>query len=254
MTTALTLTRLSGVPHVSAGDDLSVIVLSALEHSGVALADGDIVAVAQKIVSKCEGRVVALADVTPSPRAVELGHAVAKDPRLVELVLSEADEVMRARPGVLIVRHRLGIVLANAGIDQSNVDQSGGACALLLPADPDASARALREALRAATGADAAVVILDSLGRAWRLGTVGIAIGVAGLPALLDLRGEPDIHGRKLETSELGLADEVAAAASLAMGQAGEATPVVVLRGLGYARREARAADLVRPVHMDLFP
>jgi coenzyme F420-0:L-glutamate ligase/coenzyme F420-1:gamma-L-glutamate ligase len=190
----------------------------------------------------------------PSPRAIELAPQCAKDPRLVELILSEASEVMRVRPGVLIVRHRLGLVLANAGIDQSNIDHGAGPHALLLPVDPDESCRRIRAGLRDQTGADVAVLIIDSLGRAWRQGTTGTAIGVSGMTALLDLRGKPDLYERKLETSELGLADEVAAAASLMMGQANEGTPVVLVRGLRYPRAEGSAADLVRPRHMDLFP
>lgn len=237
-----------GVPQVAAGDDLATLVLAA--HTPE---DGDIVVLAQKIVSKAEGRLVPLDTVTPSPRAVELAAECDKDPRLVELVLSETDEVMRVRRGVLIVRHRLGLVLANAGIDQSNIDHARPA-ALLLPRDPDASAAALRDALRARAGADVAVLVIDSLGRAWRNGTTGTAIGAAGLPALLDLRGTPDIYGRRLETSELGLADEIAAAASLAMGQAGEGRPLAVVRGVPYARREGNAAELVRPRALDLFP
>lgn len=237
-----------GVPQVAAGDDLATLVLAA--HTPE---DGDIVVLAQKIVSKAEGRLVPLDTVTPSPRAVELAAECDKDPRLVELVLSETDEVMRVRKGVLIVRHRLGLVLANAGIDQSNIDHARPA-ALLLPRDPDASAAALRDALRARAGTDVAVLVIDSLGRAWRNGTTGTAIGAAGLPALLDLRGTPDIYGRRLETSELGLADEIAAAASLAMGQAGEGRPLAVVRGVPYARREGNAAELVRPRALDLFP
>lgn len=237
-----------GVPQVAAGDDLATLVLAA--HTPE---DGDIVVLAQKIVSKAEGRLVPLDTVTPSPRAVELAAECDKDPRLVELVLSETDEVMRVRRGVLIVRHRLGLVLANAGIDQSNIDHARPA-ALLLPRDPDASAAALRDALRARAGADVAVLVIDSLGRAWRNGTTGTAIGAAGLPALLDLRGTPDIYGRRLETSELGLADEIAAAASLAMGQAGEGRPLAIVRGVPYARREGNAAELVRPRALDLFP
>jgi len=237
-----------GVPQVAAGDNLATLVLAA--HTPE---DGDIVVLAQKIVSKAEGRLVPLDTVTPSPRAVELAAQCDKDPRLVELVLSETDTVMRVRKGVLIVRHRLGLVLANAGIDQSNIDHSRPA-ALLLPRDPDASAAVLCDALRAASGADVAVLIIDSLGRAWRNGTTGTAIGAAGLPALLDLRGTPDIYGRRLETSELGLADEIAAAASLAMGQAGEGRPLAVVQGVSYARREGNAAELVRPRALDLFP
>lgn len=234
-------------PIVTPGDDLAALIADT-----VALEPGDIVVLAQKIVSKAENRAVRLDTVTPSPRAIELAQAADKDPRTVELMLAEAEEVMRVRPGVIIVRHRLGLVLANAGIDQSNIEDE--ATVLLLPADPDASAAALRKTLRDRTGADVAVLIIDSLGRAWRGGTLGTAIGVAGMPGLLDLRGEPDLYGRPLKTSELGIADEAAAAASLLMGQAGEGRPLVVIRGLARARTDGNAAELVRPRSMDLFP
>jgi coenzyme F420-0:L-glutamate ligase/coenzyme F420-1:gamma-L-glutamate ligase len=169
---------------------------------------------------------------------------------LVELILQESSEILRRRKGLLIVRHRLGFSLANAGIDASNVAFGH---VLLLPEDPDASAARIRGDLRARTGIDVGVLIIDSLGRPWRMGTVGTAIGVSGLPALLDLRGRPDMNGRPLETTEIGLADESAAAASLVMGQADEGTPIVLARGVPYARREGRARDLLRPEHEDLF-
>ena len=251
--TTLTLFALGGVPMIEAGADLAGVVLTALEHAGQSLADGDVIVLAQKIISKAEGRLIDLATVTPSAQASDIARRVDKDPRLVELILSEAKEVMRVRPGVLIVRHRLGLVLANAGIDQSNIDHDGRTMALMLPVDPDASARRLRSELAARAGANVAIVIIDSLGRAWRTGTTGTAIGVAGMPGLLDLRGREDLHGRRLETSELGLADEVAAAASLVMGQADEGRPVVLVRGVSYDLRDGSAAELIRPRHMDLF-
>lgn len=213
--------------------------------------DGDVVVLAQKIVSKAEGREVSLASVTPSARAEELAGITLKDPRLVELVLRESTEVVRAVPNILIVRHRLGFVMAQGGIDASNVD--GTDTVLLLPIDPDASAARLRQALMALTGADVGVVINDSWGRAWRIGTVGTAIGVAGLPGLIDMRGKPDLNGRILRVTEIGHADEIAAAASLLMGQADEGRPVVILRGLGRLAAEGTARDLVRPVRQDLF-
>jgi coenzyme F420-0:L-glutamate ligase/coenzyme F420-1:gamma-L-glutamate ligase len=249
----LTLHALSGVPLVKQGDDLAEIILLALDRAGLRLDDGDIIAIAQKIVSKAEGRLINLDTVTASPRAHELAVEADKDPRLMELILAESQDVLRIRKGAIIVRHKLGLVLANAGIDQSNVDHSGKTLALLLPLDPDASAQRLREVLRARSGADVAVVIIDSLGRAWRTGTLGTAIGVAGMPGMIDLRGLPDLHGRKLETSELGFADEIAAAASLVMGQANEGRPVVLVRGVGYDRREGNANELIRPRQMDLF-
>jgi coenzyme F420-0:L-glutamate ligase/coenzyme F420-1:gamma-L-glutamate ligase len=251
---SVSITALPGVPMVRAGDDLCRLIIDALTAAAMPLEDGDVVVLAQKIVSKAEGRQVALADVTPSAAALDLAGKTGKDPRLIELILSEADEVMRVRPDLIIVRHRLGVVLANAGIDQSNVGAGEGPQALLLPIDPDASAAKLHAALSEATGRTVGVLVIDSLGRAWRVGTTGTAIGVAGLPALLNLRGEPDLTGRRLESSELGLADEIAAAASLVMGQAAEGTPIVVVRGLDYSADGSTARTLLRPREKDLFP
>src|SRR5580700_4702702 len=240
----LLLTPLRGIPMVQTGDDLAAIILSALRASDRSLAAGDILVVAQKIVSKAEGRMVDLRTVTPSARAVTLAKATEKDPRIVELILAESTDVLRHRPGALIVAHRLGMVLANAGIDQSNV--GGEERALLLPLDPDRSCAAIRRNLADLTGVDVGVMIIDSIGRAWRNGTIGTALGVSGLPGLLDLRGAPDLFGRTLETTEVGLADELAAAASLVMGQAGEGCPVVLARGVRYGRREGAAQELIR--------
>lgn len=250
-TRRLTLTGLDSIGEVGAGDDLAAVLLAALAAAGEVLAEGDIVAVAQKIVSKAEGRKVRLADVSPTPAAQVLASETGKDPRLCQLLLDETRTIVRQRAGLAIVEDRRGLVLANAGIDASNVSADGESV-LLLPLDPDASAAALREAIGELSGVRPGVVIIDSIGRAWRLGTVGTAIGVAGIPALLDLRGRPDMHGRKLETSELGLADEIAAAASLLMGQADERCPAVLVRGLGLIG-EGRAADLLRPRDQDLF-
>ena len=252
--TSVTLHALPGLPLVEAGEDLASRILSAAARDGLDIRDGDILVVAQKIISKAKGRLVSLSSVVTSPEAERLASLVAKDPRIVELVLADTETVMRAKAGVLIVRNRHGIVLANGGVDQSNVDHAGGKAALLLPVDPDQSAARLRQELVAKTGAQVAVVIVDSLGRAWRIGTTGTAIGAAGIPALLDLRGRPDIFGRELATTELGLADEIAAAGSLLMGQAAEGTPVVLIRGLHLPQSEGCAADLVRPKQMDLFP
>jgi coenzyme F420-0:L-glutamate ligase/coenzyme F420-1:gamma-L-glutamate ligase len=249
----VTLCALDGVPMIVQGCDLATVTVDALYATGERLCDGDIIVLAQKIVSKAEGRLVALDSIAPSTEAIGLAAECDKDPRLVELILSESQEVMRVRKGALIVRHRLGIVLANAGIDQSNIDQQRET-ALLLPVDPDASAARIRERLKTATGVAPAVLIIDSLGRAWRMGTTGTAIGIAGMPGLLDLRGRPDLHGRPLASSELGLADEVAAAASLVMGQADEGRPIVLVRGVELAQRDGSAAELIRPRHLDLFP
>ena len=247
----LLLRPLHGIPPIAAGDDLTAIALAGLQESDERLREGDVLVFAQKIVSKAEGRVVDLASVVPSIRALELANETDKDARLAELILRESSEVLRHRPGLLIVVHRLGFILANAGIDRSNVGD--GDRVLLLPVDPDASAARIREDLRAKTGLDVAVMIIDSIGRPWRMGTIGTAIGVSGIPALLDLRGRPDLHGRLLESTEIGLADELAAAASLAMGQADEGTPIVLARGVPYARREGSARELLRPKDMDLF-
>ena len=247
----LCLTALPGIPTVAAGDDLARLVLDAAGRAAIALAAGDILILAQKIVSKAEGRRVRLADVSPSARARDLAGTVDKDPRLVELILQESQEVLRAKPGVLVVVHRLGFVLANAGIDASNVEDD--ASVLLLPVDPDASAERLRASLSATACVALGVVINDSFGRAWRLGTVGTAIGLAGLPGLVDLRGRPDRNGRALRVSELGAADELAAAASLLMGQGDEGRPVIHARGFPYAARAGRARELLRPPQLDLF-
>ena len=256
----LTLTALQGIPLIQPGDDLAGVILAALEQTGIALQDGDILVLAQKIVSKSEGRLANLAEITPSPRALELARLAEKDPRLVELILSESREVLRARPGSIIVEHRLGFICASAGIDHSNVQGPGGGESgspddwmLLLPADPDASAQALRLRLEAASGAWLGVLIIDSHGRAWRLGTVGVAIGLAGLPGLEDLRGQPDLFGYQLRITQVGVADELAAAASLLMGQAAEGTPVVHVRGFPYPLRPAALSELLRPREQDLF-
>jgi coenzyme F420-0:L-glutamate ligase / coenzyme F420-1:gamma-L-glutamate ligase len=252
--TSLEVIALTGLPLIKAGDDLVEMIASSLKQNGVEPRAKDVLVVAQKIVSKAEGRMVDLATIKPSARAIALATEVDKDPRLVEVILSESVRVVRARRNVLIVEHRLGFIMANAGVDQSNVGPADGAQrALLLPEHPDRSAETLRRGLAAATGINLAVVINDSFGRAWRQGTAGVAIGAAGLPALIDLRGRPDLFGRKLEVSVIGFADEIAAAASLVMGQADEAAPVVLIRGLRWSAPESTAASLIRPSNEDLF-
>lgn len=241
---------LRDIPLIQPGDDLAAVILASLEKSGWALQNGDVLVMAQKVVSKAENRIVDLAGVTPSPRAVELAREVDKDPRLVELILLESKAVVRHRPGVLIVEHRLGFVMANAGIDRSNVN--GGEQALLLPLDPDRSAAEIRRAIVARAKVDIGVLIIDSFGRAWRNGTIGTAIGASGVPTLLDLRGRPDLYGRPLETTEVGWADELASAASLMMGQASEGRPVILVRGVTETG-EGSAADLLRPKEKDMF-
>lgn len=250
------LTALPGIPLVLPGDDLAVLILEGVERAGLALQDGDLLVVTQKVVSKAEGRLINLVEVDPSPEAIRLGEETNKDPRLVEVILNESRQVLRTREGVIIVEHRLGFVCANAGVDHSNVqDEEGqqGEWVAMLPQNPDASAQRLRERLQDATGAKIGVMIIDSHGRAWRLGTVGIAIGVAGFPALLDLRGRPDLFGDPLRSTQVGLADEVAASASILMGQADEGLPVIHIRGLPYAMREGTLREILRPRELDLF-
>ncbi len=253
---ALTLTALPAIPMIRPGDDLPAVILQAVERAGLVLQDGDILVLAQKIVSKAEGRFANLVDVAPSARAIELGRDIEKDPRLVELILQESNEVLRTRPGTIVVEHRLGFVCANAGIDHSNVAGPGTEAeewVLLLPENPDDSARSIRERLEAASQARLGVLIIDSHGRAWRNGTQGVAIGLSGLPGLADLRGRPDLFAYSLRITKVGVADELAAAASLLMGQAAEGTPVVHVRGFPYALREGTIAELLRPKDEDLF-
>jgi coenzyme F420-0:L-glutamate ligase/coenzyme F420-1:gamma-L-glutamate ligase len=252
MTARLELFALPGLPMVQAGDDLPALILAGVARAGQRLRDRDVVVVAQKIVSKAEGRMVDLADVVPSARAVALAGEVGKDPRIVEVVLSESVKVVRSRPNLMIMQHRLGFVMANAGVDQSNVAEADGRHrALLLPVDPDGSAERIRSAL--ARHADVGVIISDSFGRPWRRGTAGVAIGSAGIPSVIDLRGQPDLFGRTLEVSIIGFADEIAAAASLLQGQAAEAQPVVVVRGLTWSAPVMPVADVIRPPEEDLF-
>jgi coenzyme F420-0:L-glutamate ligase/coenzyme F420-1:gamma-L-glutamate ligase len=248
----LTLTALSGIPMVQSGDDLGQIIDRALQNSGLALTDGDVLVVAQKIVSKAEGRWVNLAEIMPGDAAVRLAAETDKDPRLVELILRESRQVVRHRPGLIITEHRLGFICANAGIDHSNV-QGPGDWVLLLPEDPDASAEQLRQTLEARSGVRIGVLVIDSHGRAWRNGTVGITIGISGLPGIVDRRGEFDLFGYELVATVVGAADELAAGASLLMGQVAEATPVVHVRGFPYPLREAALPELLRNEQSDMF-
>jgi coenzyme F420-0:L-glutamate ligase / coenzyme F420-1:gamma-L-glutamate ligase len=253
---ALQLTPVADLPLIEPGDDLAGLVLTALSQAAIQLADGDILVLAQKVVSKAEGQHVNLAGVAPSIQAFELASQTGKDPRLVELVLRESKQVLRTRPGVLIVEHRLGFICASAGIDHSNVSPphgEPGEWVLLLPADPDASARRIRSRIEDVSGVRLGVLIIDSHGRAWRMGTVGVAIGIAGLPALVDMRGWPDLFNFRLQITQVGVADELAAAASLLMGQAAEAIPLVHVRGFPYPLRDGALAELIRPSDQDLF-
>jgi len=252
----LELTPLTNIPMVHTGDDLVKLISEGLTRAGITPSDGDILVLAQKIVSKAEGQWVNLALIQPSTRAITLAATNEKDPRLVELILQESKQVLRIRSGTIIVEHRLGFVCANAGIDHSNVAGNGDAgeeWVLLLPEDPDASARNLREKLEEIFGARIGVLIIDSHGRAWRQGVVGVAIGLSGMPGLVDMRGKNDLFGYTLRITTIGAADELAAAASLIMGQADEGTPIVHARGFPYALREGSLVELIRPKEQDLF-
>ena len=248
----LILTPLPGLPLVKAGDDLGALIINGLEAASIQLQKGDVLVVAQKVISKAEGRMVELNTVQPSPEAVALAAEVEKDARLVELVLQESNEVLRKRPGLLVVEHRLGFISANAGIDHSNVGE-GKDRVLLLPENPDASAEQLRIYLQQAAGVGLGVLVIDSHGRAWRNGTVGVAIGLSGLPGLVDLRGKKDMMGYTLQATIIGAADELAAGASLVMGQAAEGTPVVHARGFPYPLRDAELAEILRAKEKDMF-
>jgi coenzyme F420-0:L-glutamate ligase/coenzyme F420-1:gamma-L-glutamate ligase len=248
----LVITPLEDIPLIQKGDDLSKIILHSLNNMQIILQNGDILVFAQKVVSKSEGRQVYLPDVTPSPKADSLAAETGKDPRLVEMILRESKKVLRKRPGLIIVEHKLGFICANAGIDHSNVSGSEN-WVLLLPENPDASAQSLRHALAKESGVRLGVLIIDSHGRAWRNGTVGVTIGLSGLPGLADRRGEIDLFGYEMRVTQVGASDELAAAASLMMGQVAEATPVVHVRGFPYDLREASLDELIRPEEQDLF-
>jgi coenzyme F420-0:L-glutamate ligase/coenzyme F420-1:gamma-L-glutamate ligase len=254
--TSLTLTSLKNIPLIRQDDNLADILVKSLRDTNLELHDNDILVLAQKIVSKSEGRMVNIATVTPSPRAIELAQKADKDPRVMELMLLESNEVLRVRVGTIIVEHKLGFVCANAGIDHSNVMGGGNKdeeFVLLLPEDPDQSARNIREKIKNNTGKNIGIMIIDSHGRAWRNGTVGICIGLSGLPALIDERGWKDLFGYTLKITVVGVADELAAAASLIMGQAAEGTPAVHVRGFPYPLGEGSLKELIRPKEQDMF-
>ncbi len=234
------------------GDDIARLIVDSLEQADLAPQAGDVFVITSKLVSKSEGRFVDLGTITPSSHAERVAHMTRKDPRLVELILRESTAISRMRGEVLIVRHRLGFTVANAGIDHSNVGE-GEELVLLLPEDPDRSARQIRDALHAMTGITPGIVISDSHGRPFRIGTINVAIGLAGIPAVWDQRGNRDLYGHVLRVTVTGLGDEIAAAAGLLIGQAAEGLPVVMVRGLHLPPGEGKAADLVRPVAMDLY-
>jgi coenzyme F420-0:L-glutamate ligase/coenzyme F420-1:gamma-L-glutamate ligase len=249
----IVMTALPDMPLIQPGDDIAALIVDASHKAKIIPLDGDVYVIAQKIVSKAEDRYVDLAGIMPGARAQELAAATGKDPRLVEVILSESDKVVKFRENVLIVAHRLGFVMANAGVDQSNIPGSDDGRVLLLPRDPDASCAAIARRLKEAFAATVGVVMNDSFGRAWRNGVVGIAIGVAGIPAIESRIGTPDLYGRRLRMTEVAVADEIAAAASLLMGQAAEARPVIHMRGLTFDGAPSQANALVRPKATDLF-
>lgn len=259
----LGLTPLQNIPLIRQNDNLADILLKALEETNIKLQNDDILVIAQKIVSKSEGQMVNLATITPSSEAIELAKKTEKDPRVVELILQESNEILRTRVGTIIVEHKLGFVCANAGIDHSNVAPPllegeglgvrSEEYVLLLPKNPDESARKIREQIKQKTGINIGVAIIDSHGRAWRNGTVGICIGLSGLPALVDERGWKDLFGYTLQVTIVGVADELAAAASLVMGQAAEGTPVVHVRGFPYPLGEGSLQEIIRPKDQDMF-
>lgn len=254
----LELLAVPDIPLIEPGDDLGTLLLEALQHAGLSLAHHDVLVVTSKVVSRAEGRFIDLASVVPSEQALSLARQTGKDARMVELILRDSTHLSRIAPGVLVVRHRLGFITANASIDSSNARpaQAGpesGPWALILPEAPDDSARQIRARLSSAFGVHVAVIITDSLSRAFRIGTVGAAIGVSGLPALWDQRGEVDLYGRTLETTITALADQVAAAADLVAGQAGEARPAIVVRGLQFPESEQSSSALYRPKDQDLY-
>ena len=251
-TSQLSLFTVPGIPLIHPGDDLAAIISNAMQAAQQEIVDGDVVIIAQKLISKAEGRLVALSSVEPGPEAIELAAAAEKEPGIAQLILDESARILRRRPGVIIAEHNLGFVLANAGLDRSNVDVDDD-MVLLLPLNPDKSAADLRNGLSKVTGASLGVIIADSVGRAWRMGTTGMTLGCAGVEALANLRGHHDMFGRELLVSEHAIADSIASAAQLLMGEADEATPVVVLRGLGQGSSTQDSQLLLRPADEDMF-
>ncbi|MRS02881.1 coenzyme F420-0:L-glutamate ligase [bacterium] len=253
---SMVYTALPDFPMVQSGDDLSQMIIDSCLKNEISIENGDIFVLAQKIVSKSEGRLISYSTITPSTQALELEKVTKKDPRFIELVLGQSKKVIRAKFNTLIVEHKKGFICANAGIDHSNLSDQGEMAedwVLLLPEDSDQSAANIRTDIEKKTSKTIGVLIIDSHGRPWRNGTVGVTIGVSGLPALVDLRGQEDLSGFKLKVTTVGAADELAAGASLVMGQAAEKTPVVHVSGFPYPRRESSLNELIRPEEEDLF-
>jgi coenzyme F420-0:L-glutamate ligase/coenzyme F420-1:gamma-L-glutamate ligase len=253
MTRSITYTALPNIPLVHPGDDICAVIKAGLADAGIVLENGDVIVIAQKIISKSENRYVNLADLVPSEKAIEIADVTGKDPRHIEAVLSESAEVLRYKKNVMIVAHRLGYVMANAGIDESNIAHGDGSQILLLPVDPDKSCADIKQRLDADCATSIGVIINDSFGRAWRNGVVGVALGAAGISSLQNLIGSPDLFGRPMKVTEVAIADELAAAASLVMGQGAEATPIIHVRGYRNRAPENDASALVRPKNLDMF-
>lgn len=250
----LTLTALPNIPLIQRDDDLVAIIMRGMQDANLAFEDGDVLVLAQKIISKSEGRMVRLQDVTPSPHAVELARECGKDARFCEVLLWDTREVLRVREGLIVVETTHGWVCANAGIDRSNVaPHDTDEYVLRLPEDSDRSSRELRERLRAMTSREVGIIVNDTHGRAWRNGAIGVAIGVAGIPSVEDLRGREDLFGYHLQVTTIGLADQIASAASLVQGQADEGRPIVHARGVPMLRGDGSASEIVRPKELDLF-
>jgi coenzyme F420-0:L-glutamate ligase/coenzyme F420-1:gamma-L-glutamate ligase len=256
ISTPVTISAIPGIPEIDSGDDLAQIILASLDRAQMNLEEGDILIVAQKVVSKAEGRLVSLDTVTPSQEALTLAQQVNKDPRKIEVILRESSRVVRAvkraddQEGIVITEHNLGFVCANSAVDESNCAQQD--TLILLPVDPDLSARKLRDSLSAAFGVRVGVVITDTFGRPWRMGLVNVAIGLAGVPAKVDLIGEKDAFGRELLVTSPALADELAAASGLLMTKDGM-KPAILFKGVDWVEQQSSARELVRPANEDLF-
>jgi len=256
MSLSLTFSALSSFPIIKSGDDIASIILKLIKLQNIDIQNGDVFVIAQKIISKSENRYVDLTTIQPTVAALELEEITHKDPRFIECVLQESKNVIRVKDNTLIVEHKNGFICANAGIDHSNIGENGEFgenWVLLLPKNADLSAREIRTKIEERTNTRVGVLIIDSHGRAWRNGTVGVTIGLSGLPGLVDLRGTKDLNGFRLKVTTVGAADELAAGASLLMGQASEGNPVIHVRGFPYDLREATISELLRSEEQDLF-
>jgi coenzyme F420-0:L-glutamate ligase/coenzyme F420-1:gamma-L-glutamate ligase len=247
---AISIIPIPGIPHINPGDDLSQFILDAVDAADIGVQNGDVIVICQKVVSKAEGAVIDLKTVEPSPFSQQIAALWEKDPRMVEVVLRESSRIVRMKNGVIITETKHGWVCANSGVDASN--SYGDDIVIVLPQDPDASARRIREAIKERRHVTVAVIITDTFGRPWRDGLVEFALGVAGLDPLLDLRGQSDLQGRELHHTVVAVADELAAAAGLVM-EKGAAIPAVLIRGYHYAAVESNSKKLIRPAEADLF-